>query len=360
MQADVPDIYFSYTNNEDKVELKKKFARICEKSMIRKRYMYATLELLERFPSLKNWDAPSLDARQSVTIQEVPKLGREAAEKAIKEWGQPKSKITHLIFCTSGCVDMPGADFKLAKLLGLSPSVKRTMMHQLGCYAGGASLRLAKDFAENNLGARVLVVCSEITIMAFHGPSASTPIYSLLNQVLFGDGAAAAIVGADPDPVVERPLFELISATQTILPDSEDAIQVRLCENGMRTKITEDVPNIIMNNIEALLTQVFGSAIDWNSIFWIVHPGGPAILNLVEAKLGLGEEKLRASRHVLSEFGNMSSPTILFIMDEMRKKSLQESKATTGEGLEWGVLIGFGPGITAETIVLRSVPAQLV
>lgn len=76
----------------------------------------------------------------------------------------------------------------------------------------------------------------------------------------------------------------------------------------------------------------------------------------MEAKLGLEKEKMRATRHVLSEFGNMSSACVLFILDEMRKRSAEEGKATTGEGLEWGVLFGFGPGLTVETVVLRGMP----
>jgi chalcone synthase len=76
----------------------------------------------------------------------------------------------------------------------------------------------------------------------------------------------------------------------------------------------------------------------------------------VEAKLQLKKEKMHATRHILSEYGNMSSACVLFILDEMRKRSAEEGKATTGEGLEWGVLFGFGPGLTVETVVLHSVP----
>ncbi|KAF6165242.1 hypothetical protein GIB67_030424 [Kingdonia uniflora] len=165
-------------------------------------------------------------------------------------------------------------------------SVKRLIMYQPGCFAGGTVLRLAKDLAENNAGARVLVA-------------------------LFGDGAEAVMVGADPDMFVERPLFELVSTGQTILPDSEGAIDE--------------------------------------------HLRGPAILDQVELKLGLKEEKLRATRHVLSEYGNTSSACVLFILDNMRKKSLEERRTTTGEGLEWGVLFDFEPGLTVETAVMHSV-----
>jgi chalcone synthase len=354
-QATYPDYYFRVTNSEHKAELKEKFQRMCDKSQIKKRYMYLTEEILKENPNVCAYMAPSLDARQDMVVVEIPKLGKEAAVKAIKEWGQPKSKITHLVFCTTSGVDMPGADYQLTKLLGLRPSVKRLMMYQQGCFAGGTVLRLAKDLAENNKGARVLVVCSEITAVTFRGPSDSH-LDSLVGQALFGDGAAAIIVGADPIPEVEKPLFEVVSAAQTILPDSDGAIDGHLREVGLTFHLLKDVPGLISKNIEKSLVEAFQplGISDWNSIFWIAHPGGPAILDQVEQKLALKPEKLQATRHVLSEYGNMSSACVLFIMDEMRKKSAEDGFKTTGEGLEWGVLFGFGPGLTVETVVLHS------
>ncbi|KAA8548458.1 hypothetical protein F0562_000142 [Nyssa sinensis] len=355
-QSTYPEYYFRVTNTEHKTELKEKFRHICDKSMIKKRYLYLTEEILKENPNVCEYMAPSLDARQDILVVEVPKLGKEAAMSAIKEWGQPKSKITHLVFCTTSGLDMPGADYQLTMLLGLNPSIKRFMMYQQGCAAGGTVLRIAKDLAENNQGARVLVVCSEITVSIFRGPS-ETHIDSLVGQVLFGDGAAAVIVGSDPEPGIEKPLFELEFAAQTILPDSAGTIELHLREAGLTFHLSKDVPSIISKNIEQSLREAFQplGISDWNSIFWIAHPGGPAILDQIEAKLGLEPEKLRAARHVLSEYGNLTSACVLFILDEMRKKSAQDGHKTTGEGLEWGVLFGFGPGLTVETLVLRSV-----
>ncbi|PKU64649.1 chalcone synthase 8 [Dendrobium catenatum] len=356
-QADYPDYYFRITNSEHLTELKEKFQRMCNKSMIKTRYMHLTEEILKENPNLCAYMAPSLDARQDMVVVEVPKLGKEAARRAIKEWGQPKSRITHLIFCTTSGVDMPGADYQLTRLLGLRPSVNRLMLYQQGCFAGGTVLRIAKDLAENNAGSRVLVVCSEITAVTFRGPS-DTHLDSLVGQTLFGDGAAAVIVGADPDPNLERPLFQLISASQTILPESEGAIDGHLREAGLTFHLLKDVPGLISKNIEKSLVEAFKplGIHDWNSIFWIAHPGGPAILDQVEEKLGLDGDKLAASRRVLSDYGNMSSACVLFILDEMRRRSSEDGLATTGEGLEWGVLFGFGPGLTVETVVLHSVP----
>ncbi|KAK2977908.1 hypothetical protein RJ640_002958 [Escallonia rubra] len=116
---------------------------------------------------------------------------------------------------TSG-VDMPDADYHLTNLLGLRPSVNRLMVYQQGCFTGDTVLRLAKDLTENNAGACVLVVCSEITVVTFRG-SSNTHLDSLVRQALFGDGAAAVIVGADPDVSVERPFFTRISMLSPLL-----------------------------------------------------------------------------------------------------------------------------------------------
>lgn len=333
-----------------------------ERSTIRKRHMHMTEELFEQNPEMRAFDGPSLDARQGILAGAVPRLGAAAAQKAIKEWGQPLSKITHLVFCTRQAVDMPGADYQLMKMLGLDPSVKRVVLYQQGCFAGGTVLRVAKDLAENNLGARVLVVCSEITAVTFRGPSATgSHLDNLVAQALFGDGAAAMVVGADPEDPVERSLFHLVTTSQTILPESEGLIGATLREVGLRVHIHREVPMIIAKNIEKALVDVFASVgiEDWNSIFWVAHPGGPAILDMVEAKVNLDQKRLRASRHVLSEYGNMSSASVLFILDEMRKRSVEDGQTTTGEGLDWGVLFGFGPGLTLETILLHSVPLTM-
>nr|AML22845.1 chalcone synthase [Triticum aestivum]AML22846.1 chalcone synthase [Triticum aestivum] len=358
-QADYPDYYFRVTNSDHLPELKQKFKQICEGSMIRKRHMHMTEKLLEQNPSMCEFNAPSLDVRQGILLTEVPKLGMAAAQKAIKEWGQPLSKITHLVFCTRQSVGLPGADYHLIKMLGLNPSVRRVMLYLQGCFAGATAIRVAKDIAENNHGARVLIVCSEITAATFRGPSATgSHLDNLVSQALFGDGAAAMVVGADPKEPMEKPIFQLVSTSQTILPESDGLIEVNLLEVGLTIHIDKDVPRIISKNIEHALTNAFAplSIDDWNSIFWVAHPGGPAILDMIEAKVNLNKKRMSASRHVLSEYGNIAGATVLFILDEMRKRSAEENHATTGEGMDWGVLFGFGPGITLETVVIRSMP----
>ncbi|XP_074366353.1 chalcone synthase 2-like [Apium graveolens] len=357
-QSDYPDFYFRATKSEHMTQLKEKLKRICEKTMIKTRYMHITEDILDENPNIGCYSAPSFDARQEMVWIEVPKLGRDAALKAIKEWGRPKSEITHLIFCTSTTYGMPSPDYQLTKLVGLNASVQRHMVYLQGCFAGGTVLRLAKDLAENNVGARVLIVCAEIITIAFRGPH----LESLVPQALFGDGASSAIVGSDPDPLTERPLFQIISSAQHIVPDSEDTIRGIVGESGLILFLSKKIPTLISDNIEKLLKEAFepiGISV-WNSLFWITHPGGATILKQIELELGLKEEKLWASRKVLSEYGNMAGACLLFVLDEMRKKSMKDGMATTGDGLDWGVAFGFGPGLTVETLVLRSMPVTEV
>ncbi|TMX01207.1 hypothetical protein EJD97_024914 [Solanum chilense] len=155
---------------------------------------------------------------------------------------------------------------------------------------------------------------------------------------------------------VEKPLFKLVFATKTLLLNSENAITCELSEAGLIVHIHKDNSLLISKNIEKILVEAFQTLniSDWNSIFWVSHPGGPAVLDQIELKLGLNLEKLKASRNLLSDYGNMAA-CVLFVLDEMRKTSIREGLGTTGEGLEWGVLFGFGPALTIEVFVLRSV-----
>lgn len=319
--------------------------------------MYLTRDLLERKPSIRTYGAPSLDARQDVLVQLVSELGKEAAMIAIQEWGIPKSKITHLIFHSNSGIDMPGADYQITKLLGLQLGVKRIMLYHQGCCVGGTLLRVAKDIAENNCGSRVLVVCSEMTLGAFHGPC-EADLDSLLGQAIIGDGAAALIVGADPDASTESPLFELVSSSETIVPDSDGALEGPLREMGFTFRISKSVPTLISSYTGKFLREFLhplGVGGDWNSFFWAIHTGGRAILDQIEAELGLNHDKLEATRHVLAEYGNMGTASVFFILDQLRRRRTPMEGAGRNE---WGILFAYGAGLTLDAVLLRRFPAH--
>lgn len=290
------------------------------------------------------------------------------------EWGRPARDVTHLIFATNSGARMPGADLQLALLLGLRPSVQRTMMYLTGCSSGSAALRVAKDVAENNPGARVLVACADLTLVGFRTPREDRPD-TLIMQALFGDGAGAAIVGAagcrkgeiSSHSRVERPLFEMVSAAQTVIPGSEKDAAGQLGEDGLVFAPSPKMPGLVRQHIEQAMLEAFGQGLvrrqslgqpvwrlgfgggwNWNDLFWALHPGGPAILDSVQDALALAPGKLAASRHVLAEYGNMSGVSVIFVMDELRRRG----DAPPGSH---GVMLGLGPGVTVETMVLRRV-----
>lgn len=355
-QDEFPDFYFRATKSDHLTGLKEKFKRVCQKLGVQKRYLHHTEELLSAHPEFLDHSSPSLDARLDIVKTAVPELAAQACRKAIAEWGRPAADITHLVVTTNSGAHIPGVDFRLVPLLGLRPTVRRTMLYLNGCFAGAAALRLARDLAENNRGARVLVVCAEITVLLFNGPEEGC-FQTLVNQGLFGDGAGAVIVGADPvaAPPAERPLFEIVSAAQAIIPESEGVITMHLTRGGYGGNIsTRQVPVLIGDNIERCLTDAFAPlgviGAEWNDLFWDVHPGSSAILDQVDAVLKLKPEKLAASRRVLSEYGNMFGVTVIFVLDELRRR--MENGEEEGAP-EWGVMVAFGPGLTVETMVLH-------
>ncbi|XP_052134790.1 chalcone synthase 2-like [Oryza glaberrima] len=351
-QDDFADYYFGLTKSEHLTELKDKMKRICKKSGIEKRYIHLDEEIIRAHPEIIDKHQPSLEARVEIAAAEVPKLAESAARKAIAKWGHPATDITHLIFSTySGC-RAPSTDIQLASLLGLRPSVSRTILSLHGCSGGGRALQLAKELAENNRGARVLVALSELTLVCFSTPDES----KIVGHGLFGDGAGAIIVGAGPFSDGECPLFEMVAASQTMIPGTEHALGMQATSTGIDFHLSVQVPMLIKDNIQQSLLESFQSVgytdPDWNNLFWAVHPGGRAILDNIEGKLQLQPWKLAASRQVLREFGNMSGATIAFVLDELchrREKDEDESQQH-----EWGVMLAFGPGITIETIVMRN------
>jgi predicted naringenin-chalcone synthase len=374
-QDEYADWYFRVTKSEHLTKLKAKMKKICEtldaslqfqnlfqrsqfsssgrihigyNSAIKKRYFHHTADTFRDHPELADRALPSLDARLAILAPAVPELAAAAAAKAIAAWGRPASDVTHLILATYSGAHMPGADLRLASLLGLRRSTQRTMLYLGGCAAGSAALRIARDVAENNPSARVLVVCAELSLVLFRAPRVDDP-GTLVMQSLFGDGAGAVIVGAGS---VERPMFEIMSATQTVIPGSEDAAAGHLSEDGLRFCPSQRMPNLVRQHVEECLLDAVSplglGGGGWNDLFWAVHPGGPAILDGVQAGLALAPRKLAASRRVLSEYGNMSGASIIFVLDELWRRHREELDGRLG------VMLGLGPGISVESLVLRS------
>lgn len=325
---------------------------------VKTRYVVMSDEILKKYPELAIEGLPTVKQRLDICNKAVTQMAIEASQACIKSWGRPITDITHVVYVSSSEARLPGGDLYLARGLGLSPETQRVMLYFMGCSGGVSGLRVAKDIAENNPGSRVLLATSETTIIGFKPPSAERP-YDLVGVALFGDGAGAMIVGSDPVPS-ERPLFELRTAIQNFLPNTEKTIDGRLTEEGISFKLARELPQIIEDNIEGFCGKLMGNIgftnNDYNKMFWAVHPGGPAILNKLEKRLNLLPDKLNASRRALMDYGNASSNTIVYVLEYMLEESLK-MKSLDHEDSDWGLILAFGPGITFEGILARNLNA---
>ncbi|KAJ0112959.1 hypothetical protein Patl1_00152 [Pistacia atlantica] len=335
----------------DDVSIKEKLERLCKTTTVKTRYTVMSKEILDKYPELVTEGSPTIKQRLDIANPAVVEMALEASLACIKEWERPVEDITHIVYVSSSEIRLPGGDVYLASKLGLRSDVGRVMLYFLGCYGGVTGLRVAKDIAENNPGSRVLLTTSETTILGFRPPNKARP-YDLVGAALFGDGAAAVIIGADPLTDKESPFMELNYAVQQFLPGTQNVIDGRLSEEGINFKLGRDLPQKIEYNIEEFCKKLMAKAglKEFNDLFWAVHPGGPAILNRLENKLKLNNEKLEYSRKALMDYGNVSSSTIFYVMDYMR----EELKNKQVEVEEWGLGLAFGPGITFEGILLRS------
>lgn len=331
------------------------------------RYTVMSKEILDKYPELAREGSPTIKQRLEIANPAVVEMAKEASLACIKEWGRPAADITHLVYVSSSEIRLPGGDLYLAAELGLRCNVGRVMLYFLGCYGGVTGLRVAKDIAENNPGSRILLATSETTILGFRPPNNARP-YDLVGAALFGDGAAAVIIGAATQPTDQyynegesKPFMELNYAAQQFLSETHGVIDGRLSEEGINFMLGRDLPQKIEDNIEDFCKELMmmGSAsvssLGYNEMFWAVHPGGPAILNRLESRLCLRREKLDCSRRALMDYGNVSSNTIFYVLENMREELLSKNgDGEGGGGEEWGLALAFGPGITFEGILLRS------
>ncbi|MFC1661923.1 type III polyketide synthase, partial [Gemmatimonadota bacterium] len=230
----------------------------------------------------------------------------------------------------------PGLDTALVDILGLPPTVERTHVGFMGCHGALNGMRVASSFAGADPGAQVLL--SSVELCTLHMSYVWDPDTLVANS-LFGDGAAALVGVGDSVPSENRGWCLAASGTCR-LPDSDDAMSWRIGDHGFRMTLSPSVPDIIGAHLRGWIGEWLGAQglgmADVST--WAVHPGGPRILKAVGEALDLLPDSQTVSRGVLSEFGNMSSATILFILDRLRRQNAPRPC----------VAVAFGPGLVVE------------
>ena len=275
---------------------------------------------------------PNTTRRMELFEQTAPLLMRKAVDRlALSE--EERDGITHvLVTCCTGFY-APGLDFEIVEHLGLSAGVERTVIGFMGCYAAINALKLARHIVRSDPRAGVLMVNLELCTLHFQE---TQKLEQVLSFLVFADGAAASLITAREQG------FALDSFKAMTVPETKGLITWKIRELGFDMLLSGQVPGELSNALHESELMSERDGID----LWAVHPGGRSILDAVEKGLELPADALVASREVLSCFGNMSSATVMFVLQQIMQRARPGQR---------GCAISFGPGLTAETMRFHAV-----
>ncbi len=287
---------------------------------------------------------PTIDRRMELYKEHAAPLCIEAIENCLFTYKNfNRQEITHLI--TVSCTGMyaPGIDIEIIEELGLNTHIKRTAINFMGCYAAFNALKTADAFCKADSSAKVLVVCVELCTLHFQKYKTED---HLLSNAIFADGAAAVIMEAKPKSGYSISLESLYC---DLYFDGKEDMAWHIGNFGFEMTLSSYIPDLIKNGIRQLTEKLlhnFKTGLSDIDLF-AVHPGGKKILEVIEKQLGLGKEDNRYAYQTLREYGNMSSPTILFVL-----KALWNDLQQTDAGKHI-LSFAFGPGLTLESILMK-------
>jgi predicted naringenin-chalcone synthase len=311
------------------------FNRMAERSGISHRYSYfrpdPNGEVVDTDRFFRPGLFPDTAARMKKFEVFAPELAVQAAEKLLAD--QDRSRITHVIVTSCTGFSAPGVDLALIERCGINPSVERTMVGFMGCYAAINGLKLARHIVRSEPGARVLAVNLELCTLHL---KETDNLEDILSFLLFADGCAAALVTAEPVGV------EIKSFRAALVPDTRDLIRWHIGRQGFDMVLSGAVPGAIRHALTSSRDDILGGANDIE--LWAVHPGGRTVLDAVEQAFALESAALTASRSVLNDYGNMSSGTVMFVLDRIMQGAQKGQR---------GCAMSFGPGLVAETMMFR-------
>jgi predicted naringenin-chalcone synthase len=282
---------------------------------------------------------PTTAARMAFYDRSAGPLALGAARAALTDADLDPASITHLVSVSCSGFCSPGFDLSILNDLPLPAATARTHVGFMGCHGTLNALRVARAFTTADPHARVLVCALELC--SLHHQYGWDPDQVVANA-LFADGAAAVVCGGQPGP--ESTAWRVLDNASTVLRDTAEVMQWRIGDHGFQMTLSPRVPELIAQHLRPFLEAwlaTHGLSIDTVGS-WAVHPGGPRILTACVEGLALPADTLAESQQVLAELGNMSSPTVLFILDRLRRRQAPLPC----------VLLGFGPGVTIEAALV--------
>ena len=279
---------------------------------------------------------PGTARRMQAFERFAPRLARCALDKLNLSDGERRS-ISHVIVTCCTGLYAPGLDFDIVAHLGLDTSVERTMIGFMGCYAAINALKSAHHIVRSVENARVLILSLELCTLHMQE---TDNLEQLLSFLLFADGCAAYLVSAQAEGLA------IDSFTAITIPETGHLITWRVRELGFDMQLSGRVPGEIRRTLGQAGSRITRGRDPQAVDLWAVHPGGRTILDAVEQSLSLAPDALRHSRNILARYGNMSSASVVFVLDQIMRA------ARPGE---LGCAISFGPGVTAETMLFHAV-----
>ena len=279
---------------------------------------------------------PTTAQRMAMYAEHAPRLAVRAAADAIADSGLSPKSITHLVTVSCTGFASPGFDFAIVRELGLRPTTERVHVGFMGCHAAINGLRTALALAADPANTVLLVAVELCSLHYYTGPD----IDKAIANALFADGAAAIVASGRGDS------GHRVTATGSgIIPDSAAEMGWAIGDHGFEMVLSKQIPNFIERSLRTWIDGWLGErGLTVERIgSWAIHPGGPRILQAAQTALELTDETMLDSRAVFSEFGNMSSPTVLFILQRLR-----ERRAALP-----AVLLGFGPGLVCEAALVE-------
>ncbi len=294
-------------------------------------------------PLLEYYNLDSWGDNNRAWFHAAEELGTQALCRAVCAIGLDREHIGALIFMSITGVSSPSIDARLINRLGLSPRIRRLPVFGLGCVGGAAGIGRAADYVRAYPDQVAALVSVEICSLTLQRDDLS--IANLISSGLFGDGAASVLVAGS---AIELPGPEIVGTRSTFYPDTEDVMGWDITEKGFRIVLSPRVPDVIRENlgrdVDALLDEHDLQRSDIGA--WIMHTGGPKILQATQEALGLPDGALQASWDCLRKVGNLSSASVLVVLEEF----MTRRRPAPGT---WSVLGAMGPGFCSELILLR-------
>jgi predicted naringenin-chalcone synthase len=276
---------------------------------------------------------PDTAERMALYEREALPMALASSQQALADADVRPADITHLVTVSCTGFAAPGFDIGLIKALGLPATVQRTHVGFMGCHGALNGLRVASAYADALPGAKILLCATEICSIHYYYPWNPKRI---VGNALFGDGSAALVGAAS----TSKDAWHAVAHGSCLFADSEHAMGWTIGNHGFEMTLSAKVPQLIAANLgpwlEAWLASHGLTIGDVGS--WAIHPGGPRVLTAVEETLGLIPGVAWASQEILAQHGNMSSPTVLFILDRLRAADAPRPC----------VALGFGPGLVVE------------